>query len=117
MPKNNKTKNNNLIRLIEYFSIIVILFLTAVNLNNYSKDQEVLGARIENFDLTSEKISFLESIIDKNPLYFDAYIELIKLNTEELNTKEAIKYFEIAQKINPNSQIIKSFKEILNITN
>lgn len=117
MPKNNKSRKNYLIRLIEYSFIIFILFLTAINLGDYSNKEKVLGAKIENVDLTSEKISFLKSITDKNPLYFDAYIEIIRLNIEELNTKEAIKYFEIAQKINPNSQIIKSFKETLNITN
>lgn len=117
MPKYIKTKKSYLIKIIEYFLIIIILFLTAINLNSHSKQKEVLGANIENVDSTKEKIDFLKSITDKNPLYFDAYIELIKLNIEDLNTNEAIKYYTIAQKINPNSQIIKSYKEVLNITN
>jgi hypothetical protein len=117
MPKNNKSKKNYLISLIECFFIIVVLFLTAFNLQNYSKQEKVLGAKIENVDLTEDKINFLKSTTEKNPLYFDAYIELIKLNIEESNTKDVTKYLEIAQKINPNSQAIKSIKETLNILN
>ena len=117
MPKNIKSKSSHLIKLIECLFIVIILFLTAINLNNHSKQKEVLGANIEYVDLTTEKINFLINVTDDNPLYFDGYIELIKLNIEQSNTKEAIKYYTIAQKINPNSQIIKSFKEVLNITN
>lgn len=117
MPKNNKLKKNNLIRLIEYFSIIIIVVLTVINLSNLSKDKEVLGASIDNVDLTNEKITYLNTVTDNSPLYFDAYIELAKLNIEKLNTNEAIKCLEIAEKINPNSQIVKSFRETLNTIN
>jgi len=93
MPKIKKTKNNNLIRLIEYSFILIILFLTAINLNVSSKESKVL----------------------ENPLYLNGYLELIKLNIQESNFNKAKKYFNIAKSINPNSQIIKSFGKTLNI--
>ncbi|MFH1971475.1 MAG: hypothetical protein ABIJ05_03790 [Patescibacteria group bacterium] len=111
MFKENITKNNSSIRLIEYFFILVILFLTAINLNISSKEDKVLGTTIENINLTKEKISFLENMVKENPLYFDAYLELINLNLEESNIGEAKKYFEIARSINPNTQILKTFGE------
>ncbi|MBU0998002.1 hypothetical protein KJ570_00445 [Patescibacteria group bacterium] len=115
MPKINKTKNNNLIRLIEYFFILVILFLTAINLNVSSKESKVLGAEIEDINLTNEKISYLENLINENPLYFNGYLELITLNIQESDFDKATEYFNIAKSINPNSQIIKSFGKTLNI--
>jgi len=115
MPKIKKTKKNNLIRLIEYSFILIILFLTAINLNVSSKESKVLGTKIEDINLTNEKISYLESVIDENPLYLNGYLELIKLNIQESNFNKAKKYFNIAKSINPNSQIIKSFGKTLNI--
>jgi len=115
MPKINKTKKNNLIRLVEYSFIFIILFLTAINLNVSSKEEKVLGAKIEDINLTEEKISYLENVINENPAYFNGYLELITLNIQKEDSNKALKYFNFAKSINPNSQIIKSFGKTLNI--
>jgi len=114
MPKIKETKKNNLIRLIEYSFILIIIFLTAINLNISSKEKKVLGAKIEDVNLTNEKISYLENVIAENPLYFNGYLELITLNIQESDFNKAREYFNIAKSINPNSQIIKSLGKTLN---
>ena len=113
MPKNKR----NTIRLIEYTSILIVLFLTIFNLISFSKKVQVLGTTTEDIPSVSEKISYFEGIIKENPLYLDAYYELVQLNIEESNFNKATEYFKIAQTINPNSQIIKSLGNNLNIEN
>ncbi len=113
MPKSKR----NIIRLTEYTSILIVLFLTIFNLISFSKKVQVLGATTEDIPSASEKISYFEGIIMENPLYLDAYYELVQLNIEESNFNKATEYFKIAQAINPNSQIIKSLENNLNIEN
>ncbi len=71
--------------LLLYVVILFILFLTAINLDNFLTPKKVLGAA------SNEKVNeqeFWESFLDKNPNYIPGFIE----------TKQMDK----ANKIDPN---------------
>ena len=117
MPKSKKNTNNKFIEVFEFVSILIILFLTSFNLSNYSNTNNVLGASTENINNIDAKIIYLENVVKENPLYFDAYTELFKLNIDNNNIKNAEKYLDILKTINPNSQINRVLEKELNNLN
>jgi len=117
MPKNKKNTSKYLIRFIEFFFILLILFFTSINLYEFPINNDVLGTSTINTNTTEEKIVYLENIVQNNPLYFDAYTELIRLNIEKNDFENANKYLNTLKTINPNSRTIRILEKELSDLN
>lgn len=111
MPKSRNNTDKILIKLTEYSFFIVIALLTLINLSYYSKSDKVLGSKTEITSNPDDKIIYLENLINENPMFFDAYVELTKIHIEKNDIEGSKKYFEILKTINPNSQITKGLEK------
>ena len=96
--------------LLIYCSVIVILALSIFNIFLYLAipSNSILGnnteANLEN-NLTHEK-TFWINFLEKNPGYFQGWIELTKINLKLNKPDEALGTFQKAREINPNSETI-----------
>lgn len=107
MPKLKKNIEKNLILLLECFFLIFLLFLTAFNLNSALPERKVLGISTQELNTSDQEKDYLNQIILENPTYFDALIEVTKLELIEGNIKKAEKYYNLAKTINPNSKELR----------
>jgi cytochrome c-type biogenesis protein CcmH/NrfG len=96
--------------LLVYCCVIVILALSLFNIFLYLAipTNSILGnnteANLEN-KLTKEK-TFWINFLEKNPGYFQGWIELTKINLKLDKPDEARGTFQKAREINPNSDAI-----------
>ena len=87
-------------------AVVAILFLSALNLNLYTKkglsSDKILGINIQR----EEEISYWKDLLSENPDYLPGWVELAKLQKE----KGDLEGFEIAfdniRNIDPNSELL-----------
>jgi len=83
MKKGNKKINSNIEHIIIYTAILLILLLTAFNLQGYLGEKKVLGASIvqaaDNFKPQADR-AFWEDFVNKNPNYIPGWIELGRMD-------------------------------------
>lgn len=96
--------------LLVYCCVIIILALSIFNVFLYLAipTNSILGHKTEvnpENNLTSEK-TFWINFLEKNPGYFQGWIELTKINLKLDNLDEARRTFQKAREINPNSEVI-----------
>ncbi len=82
LKKLNKTK---LIKqqVFVYFSVIIMLVITLLNLQKYLDEKEVLGASTEEISLikpSSNDVLFWRDFLAKNPNYIPGWIELGRID-------------------------------------
>lgn len=83
MKKKSKKINNNIELVIVYTAVLIILLLTAFNLQNYLGDKKVLGVSVSIDTKNTKSISdraFWENMVDKNPNYIPGWIELGRMD-------------------------------------
>lgn len=96
--------------LLVYCCVIVILALSIFNIFLYLAipTNNILGYTTEanrGNNLTNEK-TFWINFLEKNPGYFQGWIELTKINLDLDKLEEARRTFQKAREINPNSKAI-----------
>ncbi len=97
-----------------YLVIIILLTITGININNYLASQKVLGTSVDITPLQNEKI-YWQNIVNANPSYIDAYLQLAKVDVELGYTNEATDYIAKALVLNPNSAKITSVQKELGL--
>lgn len=110
MPKSKDTLNENLLYLLTCTGIITILLLTSLNLNSYlHRKKQVLGIESD----PNHELKFWQEIVNKNPTYRDAWLEIAKISSRVGETNLTTDALEKAKVIDPNSQkILELEKEI-----
>lgn len=68
-------------QVIIYISLLVLLFLSAINLNNYFKPVKVLGIKT---DTEKDNDLFWQKFLEKNPNYLPALIEIGEIEKVKL---------------------------------
>jgi len=61
-------------QVINYIFIVILLLMSAINLNNYFKPKQVLGIRNEETEISTD--IFWQDFSRKHPKYLPALIEL-----------------------------------------
>ena len=113
--KRNNLSNSGNNNLLVYCCVIVILALSLFNLFLYITlpFENVLGdntnANIKS-GLIDEKIYWI-NFLEKNPGYFQGWIELTKINLKLDKLEEARGTFQKAREINPNSEAISELDD------
>lgn len=83
MKKKSKKPNSNIEQIIIYTAVLIVLLLTAFNLQNYLGDKKVLGVSVsmahENIESISDRL-FWEDVVEKNPSYIPGWIELGRMD-------------------------------------
>lgn len=97
--------------LISGLFVFIVMLISLLNVNSiFTKPKmEVLGAT----DTVKEEIMFWEGFLKENPTYMTGWVELTKLEIERGNFDAARLYFDRAQTIDPNSEILEELKEEL----
>lgn len=89
MPKISKKVNKTVRELFIYVSLIFILLLTYINIENYliPKDVEVLGAETQNLEE-----EYWNNLLEKNPDYIPGLIETGRIDK--------------ARQVDPNNELV-----------
>ena len=112
-----KSKENYRVYFIHYsycLAIIALLILTSVNINKFINSQKVLGAAVDVTPLQNEK-SYWQNLVNQNPTYIDAYLELAKIDIELGNKNEASNFINTALSLDPNSSKVISVQQELGL--
>lgn len=110
MPKKkvkNKDNNKNLF----LFLITIIMLITVINIEVflYKKrvalfnQKEVLGVQT----VVSEELDHWKSVVQKNPWYLPAWVEIANIAKETNNAELINLAFENIQKIDPNNILLQ----------
>lgn len=110
MPKQPPSIQEGTLFFASSIAVVAILFLSAVNLNLYTKNDppksNVLGVNIQR----DEEIGYWKDLLSENPDYLPGWVELAKLEKE----KGDIEGFEITvdnvKAIDPNSEFLDSLE-------
>jgi cytochrome c-type biogenesis protein CcmH/NrfG len=124
MPKKSKTNKklrksslkSEIVYICSCCAVIVIALLASVNLNQFIKTKDVLGAGSKIADespqmLTNQK-KYWNDFLTIHPTYLDGWIELTRIYLEEGNPVKARESFDRAFEISPNSRKIEPYKEV-----
>lgn len=100
------------IYLVSSIFVLVVMLITLLNIKSMvtKPKMEVLGAT----DTVIEEIMFWEGFLRENPTYIAGWVELSKLEIERGNLSAASLYYEKAQTIDPNSEILEELEGKLN---
>lgn len=83
MKKKSKKTNNSIEQIIIYTAVLIVLLLTAFNIQNYLDNKKVLGISAsiipENLESVSDRL-FWEDMVEKNPNYIPGWIELGRMD-------------------------------------
>ncbi len=101
----------NTIYLVSGLFVLIVMLISLLNVKSiFTKPKmEVLGAT----DTVKEEIMFWEGFLKESPTYMAGWVELTKLEIERGNIDAARLYFDKAQTINPNSEILEDLKKKL----
>ncbi|HJX59348.1 hypothetical protein A2V61_03950 [Candidatus Woesebacteria bacterium RBG_19FT_COMBO_47_8] len=123
MPKNNGRHKHlakkhpgwkkQIVFLCSCCATLVLLTLSVFNLE-LSKNNKVLGITVEttNKDVAGE-ISFWQDFVNRNPSYFDGWVELTTLRLESGDKAGSLFAYQKAVEINPNSPKLRELKILL----
>ncbi len=95
-------------------SVIILLVLAGLNINQYLNKEKVLGASIDTIALEGEK-NYWEKIANENPTYRDAYLQLARIEAELGNKSKANEFIDKAREIDPNSSKISEVARLLGL--
>ncbi len=78
MPKTAQNRKENYTELLLYFFLLLILFLTALNIDSYLKENKVLGASTQNTQNIQQQYrhKFWNDFLSKNPDYIPGWVEI-----------------------------------------
>jgi hypothetical protein len=88
-------------------SVVVLLLLSALNISEYFLHKQVLGAETKNISNQAELLNereFWEKFLEKNPTYYEGWIELANIELLLGNTDISSNYILKAKEINPNRE-------------
>lgn len=107
MPAQKKTakvKNNKIEFLVGILGLVVILLLAAINIGELSNEPQVI-IKTEKED--NERLAFWRDFVQKNPSYYDGYLELARQEALEGNEDETRKVLGRADEIFPNAEKVE----------
>lgn len=103
----NKLTNKHSIYFLICTAIVAILFLSALNINEYLLRKGVLGIKTvqktDNKELLDQK-EYWEKFLEKNPTYYEGWIELANIEFSLGNAEISSNYILKAKEINPNRE-------------
>lgn len=109
-------KNRGLLYLFFYLSVVNLLLLSSINLQNYLGPKKVLGSSTELFDDSyelQEEINFWKTFVAENPNYIDGWIQLADLEHQLGHNSQAYYDMQIAKSIDPNSEKVQKLEDSL----
>ncbi len=104
------TKKNTMDVLWNCF-LFLLLCLSIFNISFFINSKpKILFAKTDDRD---QKVKLWKAFTTEHPDYFEGYVELSKLELVKGNFEEAMKYYLIANSINPNSEKVIELKKRL----
>ena len=95
--------SNELAYLLVVLVTVILFLLTTFNLNNYLKEQKVLGSSTV-ISSSHNEIAFWEIFLYENENYIEGWFELAKLKIDEGDISGAKQALIEIENINPNSE-------------
>lgn len=103
MKLSAQNKRSNKYLLLTYILLIVVLFLSVLNLNSYYSRQFVLGAETEDTKPDySKETDYWLSFLESHPTYIEGWIRLGDIEKVNGDLNKASYYYDQASKIDPN---------------